>query len=408
MILKQDCKYFLSDRPCRFHKEDNSVVCDNCPYYIKSHPKYTTQINSTNISSYKDTKDTKRKKVVIIKLAALGDVVRTTAVLKPVYKKWCSPQVYWVTYKNAVDILKNNPYVSKIVSYEESYKLFGTQFDVLINFDLDKDALNLTLNIFAKEKFGFYLGSDGIILCSNKPAQQWFYMSHNDVLKKNNKKTYQQYMTEILELKKLEPQDYPIIINLNKQEKLFAKRFAIQHSIVANDTVVGINLGGGGRWQKKEYPVNHTVELIKHILNDSQKLNRTKILLFGGEKEKLRNKKIMSLVVQQCPSYRYKIIDTGCDNPLRKFFALLNLCDILVTSDTMALHVALGLKKKVLALFGPTSSTEIEMYGLGEKIVSTKDCIVCYNPTCSKEPDCMQEISPQKVYNKLLQMLTYK
>jgi ADP-heptose:LPS heptosyltransferase len=386
MNYKQDCIYFLSDRPCFYHKKDKKIVCDTCKYY--------TSIN---------------KKILIIKLAALGDVVRTTSVLKPLKTKYKNSKILWITEDNAVEVLYNNPYVDEIIPYSQAYQLYNSHFDILINLDLDIRALRLTKNLFAEKKFGFFLNETDEIICSNESAEKWFKLSHNDVLKRQNKKTYQQYMMEILEFKNLSPKDYPIIINLTKEEKKFAEKFAKKFSITKNDLVIGINLGGGDKWQKKEYPVEQTVELIKLLVQSSEirdkkvktknKKTGVKVLLFGGEKEEERNKKIVYLVNNPL------LIDTGCKNTLREFFSLINLCDILVTSDTLALHIALALNKNVVVLFGPTSYTEIELYNLGKKIVSPIKCVVCYNRVCNKQPDCMQLMTPKQICDTILNLI---
>lgn len=385
-FYKQDCIYFLSDRPCEFHKQNNEIVCKTCSSY--------TPVN---------------KKILVIKLAALGDVVRTTCILKPIHKYWKNSKIYWLTYDNAVDILKNNPYITEIIPYSQSFKIFNTKFDMLINLDLDNDALLLTNNIVAEKKYGFFLNSNNEIICSNEAAKYWFNLSHNDIAKKYNKKTYQQCMLEILELKNLKPKDCPIIINLTKEEKNFAKNFLKKNiNSVKKSVIIGVNLGGGDKWQKKEYPVDKTVELIKLIVRSSKykiKKKNVIILLFGGLKEKERNNKILSSLHTTYDTRHTKIIDTGYNNTLRQFFSLIDLCDLVVSSDTMALHVALALKKKVVALFGPTSPTEIEMYGLGKKIVSRKSCAVCYNRRCNKKPDCMDMISPKTVFNTICNLL---
>ncbi len=379
MNFKQDCLYFFSDRPCVYHKKDKSLICDNCKFYV-------TLI-----------------KILIIKLAALGDVVRTTSVLKPLKEKYKNSKILWVTEDNAVEILFNNPYVDEIIPFSQTWLLYNLHFDILINLDLDENALRLTKNIYARKKYGFFLDKNDMIVCSNEVAKKWFDLSHNDVLKRKNDKTYQQYLMGILEIDNLLPKDYPIIINLTKEEKNFAERFAKNNRISKNDLVIGINLGGGDKWQKKEYPIKQTIELIKLIVQSSKlkvkSKRKLKVLLFGGEKEEERNKKIISLVKNPL------LIDTGCKNTLREFFSLINLCDILITSDTLALHIALAFNKKVVVLFGPTSPTEIELYGLGKKIVSPIKCVVCYNRVCNKKPDCMQLIKPRQIYNTLLNLI---
>ncbi len=379
MNFKQDCLYFFSDRPCVYHKKNKSLICDNCKFYVPS------------------------IKILIIKLAALGDVVRTTSVLKPLKEKYKNSKILWVTKDNAVEILFNNPYVDEIIPFSQTWQLYNLHFDILINLDLDENALRLTKNIYAGKKYGFFLDKNDMIVCSNEVAKKWFDLSHNDMLKRKNDKTYQQYLMEILEIDNLLPKDYPIIMNLTKEEKNFAEQFAKDNRISKNDLVIGINLGGGDKWQKKEYPIKQTIDLIKLIVQ-SPKLKvksrkNPKVLLFGGEKEEERNKKIISLVKNPL------LIDTGCKNTLRKFFSLISLCNILITSDTLALHIALALNKKVIVLFGPTSPTEIELYGLGKKIVSPIECIVCYNRVCNKKPDCMQLIKPRQIYNTLLNLI---
>jgi heptosyltransferase-2 len=66
-----------------------------------------------------------------------------------------------------------------------------------------------------------------------------------------------------------------------------------------------------------------------------------------------------------------RLVDGGTSNSLRAFAALVRACDLVVTSDSLALHVALAQGVRLVAFFAPTSAAEIELYGLGEKVVST-------------------------------------
>jgi len=76
------------------------------------------------------------------------------------------------------------------------------------------------------------------------------------------------------------------------------------------------------------------------------------------------------------------LIHSGCGNDLFEFPAVINLCKLFITSDTLGLHIALALKRRTIALFGPTSANEIEMYGLGKKIISKSKCYCCYKKDC--------------------------
>ena len=109
-------------------------------------------------------------------------------------------------------------------------------------------------------------------------------------------------------------------------------------------------------------------------------IKNARLLLFGGPEEKERNGQIKKLT-------KTKIIDAGCSNSLMKFASLVNLCNILVTSDSLAMHIGIALKKKIVAFFCPTSPYEIELYNRGVKIVPRKGCVCCYKEKCDIAPE---------------------
>ena len=120
-------------------------------------------------------------------------------------------------------------------------------------------------------------------------------------------------------------------------------------------------------------------------------------MLYGGNEEKETNQ---NFIVEFS-----NVIDTGSSNSLREFFALTDLSDIMVTGDIMALHAATALKKKVICLFGPTSSNEIEDYGRIKKVTPDMDCLVCYKQDCDFVPNCMDLISTDMIYRIILEMI---
>jgi ADP-heptose:LPS heptosyltransferase len=91
------------------------------------------------------------------------------------------------------------------------------------------------------------------------------------------------------------------------------------------------------------------------------------------------------------------LFDAGCKNPVRHFAGLVGECDVIVTGDTLAMHIALALERRAVVLFGPTSAPEIDLYGLGEKVVPDMSCLSCYKMTCDFVPNCMDLISTDMV-----------
>ena len=90
---------------------------------------------------------------------------------------------------------------------------------------------------------------------------------------------------------------------------------------------------------------------------------------------------------------------------LLDYIADINNCDLIVTGDTLCMHIGVALRKKIIAIFGPTSADEIYDYGRIHKIVSRLDCIKCYKRECDCNPNCMQSITLDSVYRKVVEVI---
>ncbi|MBK6682277.1 MAG: hypothetical protein IPG53_20920 [Ignavibacteriales bacterium] len=182
-----------------------------------------------------------------------------------------------------------------------------------------------------------------------------------------------------------------IQLKLDEEELQIKERFIAKHSLNEAKYLLGINVGASGRWQLKQWRMDGFVELINYLYGSVPGLE---ILLYGGREEAER----ISELTAQFP----QLISTGTDNDLRTFFALLDIPQVVISGDTMALHAATALKKRVICLFGPTSYHEIEDYGRITKIYPQMDCLVCYKPSCDFKPNCMEMISTQMVLDAVL------
>ncbi|HLC59856.1 MAG TPA: glycosyltransferase family 9 protein [Candidatus Nanoarchaeia archaeon] len=318
--------------------------------------------------------------MLIIKLGAIGDVIRTTSIIQGLKSKYKNAKIDWVTKKESFDVLKNNKSIEKIYLVNSDFdKLKNINYDFVISLDDDEDACRLASAIKYKKIIGAFIDNGKRVYTQDSSA--WFDMGlisrfgkqKADDLKAKNKKTYQELIYLILDLR-YEKQE-PILI-LSNDENEFGKNFASKNNIGKNDLVIGINTGAGGRWEDKRLSILETAELIDNINNQ---IKNVKVILFGGPEEKVRNGNIKK-------SVKSKIIDAGCDNSLMEFASLVNLCNVLVTSDSLALHIGTALKKKIVCFFYPTSASEIELYNRGVKIIGKGNDYCSYKPKCDYPP----------------------
>jgi ADP-heptose:LPS heptosyltransferase len=372
MILKSDCTYFPGDRPCVLNKREG-LMCDSCTHYTVA-----------------------KTRILIIKLDAVGDVLRTTSILHGLKEKHPSSEVTWVTRKSATPLFENNQFVDRVFAYEATetiLHLLVETFDIVINLDSAPDSAVLASASNGKEKLGYGINSKGDVVTFNPEAIHWLEMGAFDSIKKKNSRSFQDLMLDICRIK---TNMKDIVLSLSDDEKTFAQTFAEQHRSLKKNVIVGLNTGASDRWQLKQWTLEGYEALIRLLL----KKTKATILLYGGPLEKKRNAKLSKL-------HPTRVLDTGSDNSLRQFFALIHLSDIFVTGDTLALHAATALKKKIVALFGPTSAAEIDSYnGQIIKIQSSLDCLVCYKPRCNFQPNCMNSIKPDQLFSIIQSELT--
>lgn len=373
-MIKTDCIHFPIDRPCRFHKEQG-IKCGACDHYVP----VTAPAGGA------------AEEILIIKLGAMGDVLRTTFLLPGLRNKYPRSRITWIVAAGSTGVLEGNPFLSAVVPLNDKvYALLAAKkFDIVVNLDLSPVSISLATLAMARKRIGYWLNGWRRVQYSNRFAREWLSMSAFDDLKKANTRTYQYWMAKIAGLPRV---DYEICTPLADDAVARAAAFAKKHKI-GGKPVVGINPGAGGRWQLKKWSDKGYGELLKRCAAAGYT-----VLLYGGPEEE-------KLLASYLRKAKGAAVSTGTANALPDFFALLDLCDVLVTGDTMAMHAALGLKKKVVAIFGPTSAAEIELYGRGRKVVSSVPCACCYRTECPVTPNCMETITADAVWTALTSLM---
>ncbi len=362
-----DCRYFRGDRPCTWHKK-TGVVCE-CEHYQRV-----------------------TERVLIIKLDAMGDVLRTTALLPLLATAHPQAAVAWITRKESVPLLENNPYVSEVIEYgaDALVQLQARRFDRVINLDAGKTSAALASAAHSARKDGYVLDERGFVQPTNDEARRWLEMGVFDDLKRAGTRAYQDIMAAILGLEG----EHRYVLELEAREKTRAKAHLERLGVTFTRPVIGLNTGAGGRWELKQWREEAYVELIGRLASSHD----VEFVLLGGPGERERHERLKA-------ASAVPLLDAGCDNPVRHFAAIVGHCDVVVTGDTLAMHIALALGRRTIVLFGPTSASEIELYGLGEKVVPDMTCLSCYKSTCDFVPNCMDLIDVDMVERSVVRQL---
>jgi heptosyltransferase-2 len=351
MLIHTDCRHYKGDIPCKPHK-NHGVHCRECPYF-----------------------DPVRKRILIIKLGAVGDVIRTTPILGKLKEVHPHASVHWLTHTPEVIPSIVDRVFRFIPEHLEILK--STSYDLLLNLDKDREACALANRIHARKKRGFKL-ADGNCRPTDKPSKYKWLTGLFDDLNKLNTRSYPQEIFDICGFE-FKGEEYVIEVQRNNDWKLPKCR-----------AVIGLNTGCGKRWTTRIWPDRHWIQLAKML-----KKSGYSVLFLGGEQEDAKNKKLAQLTNSRYLGH--------FDLPV--FISLLDQCALIVTTVTMAFHLAIGLKKKVVLLNNIFNRNEFEMYGRGVILEPSKPCLCCFKNECS-EP-CMELIHPKKVYESV-EFLTQK
>jgi len=329
--------------------------------------------------------------ILIIKLDSMGDVLRTTSVLPPLKEQYPASSITWVTRQESIDLLSGNPLIDEILEFESNTlsRILAREYDLILGLDVTKDSASLCSIARGNEKLGFSLDASGALSPLNESAQEWFLMGLNDELKKLNKKSYQHILHEIcnLPLHTL----YPPQLYLSEHDNRFGQEVITSKGLDFTRPIIGVNTGSGSRWRLKSLPLESLVNLINCLKKTYQ------VTLLGGPNETERNETLVRFT---------GAIDTGCNNTLRQFASIVNQCSLVVTGDTLTLHIALALKKKIITFFGPTSSQEIDLFSRGIKFSAPLECLCCYLPFCEKNPNCMDLLNINEIVSNAERILS--
>ncbi len=320
----------------------------------------------------------------------MGDVLMTTALLNPIKKKYPRSYIVWVTEAAAAVLLNNNPLIDKVMPYSlDTYiSLKNFKFDLVLNVDKSLRSSSFAMEMKSKDKRGYKLSESGTIVPFNKEAEYAFQMGLDDNLKfYNNSLTGQQILAESFGLK-YERDEY--ILNLDEEQLEFIKKYKKEEKISGDDITVGFNTGCAEQYPNKKLKIEHIANLCKLIHKDHPDV---KIALFGGRNEKERNEKIIN-------SLDFPIINTPTDTGLRNGIALMDIADIIITGDTLGMHIGIGLKKIIIPWFNITCSQEIDLYGRGEKVISKEECSPCWKRECDTLT-CLKNIEIDKLYEAI-------
>lgn len=367
--IRIDCRAYTGSAPCRPHKQDGRA-CANCRDYdpIGAH-------------------------LLVVKLAAVGDVLRTTSVLPALARAYPGAHVTWITEPGSVCVLEGHPLIDRILTTDGCLPVLMTKtYDAVYGLDADSASATLATLARAGKRLGYVCDSRGRVVPATDAAIAWWLMGLDDRRKRENRRTYQELMYELCEVSG--PVERPQFVVPDKSRER-AAAFMTAQAVARYGRVIGLNTGGGRRWAQKKWTAEACDAFIR--LCRARHPDAAIVVLGGPEEEEL-NARLMA-------PHLDGVFDAGCSNGFADFAALVATMDLLVTSDSLGLHAATAVGTPSVVFVGPTSPWELELYGSGAVVHADVECLACYLSACDKPVTCMERLAPEKVLEAVEQVL---
>jgi len=287
-----------------------------------------------------------KKRIAVIRLSALGDIIHTLPSVQILKKHLLEYEITWFIEKGNRKLLECfEPFVNiQTVSLKKQgfikilneiirlRKEFKGKFDLIIDFQgLIKSSI--LAYILGKKRVGFNR------LNLREKISSLFYSEvippiEDDIhIIFKNIRLSENILNSFFKIKSVKTSvEYPGILNKNS-DKLneFLKKNKIKDFIL-------LNIGGG--WETKVLREKQYEEIINYL-----KKKHTVIILWGNDKERIVAEKLS----KKTGVLKVDFLD------FYELFLIIKLSKFIITSDTLALHIADIVMTKSIGIFGPTS-----------------------------------------------------
>ena len=318
-----------------------------------------------------------RKKILIIRLGAIGDSIHATIIPYAIKQKHPDWQVDYLTHESLVPLLKECSYIDNLVVWKSGIKNKNAQmlalaaafrkegYDIIFNMSLTLRNIILTVlsapkKIVNKKEFG-------------KSWVENFYLTAKSAIKD------------------LELPDR-LLININPEALI-----SVQKEIASYKRPYFVIAPGGSSdytRQGRIWNIDKWAELAKLLI---QNFGGT-VFICGNKNETEYHSKITGESIVALTG-KYTLPESS---------ALFSLADLFLSCDTGPIHIASAHNVKTLELLGSTSPDKIKPYGKNGYYIEPKiQCKYCWKKKCKflqqgeKYTPCIESITPDDVIEKI-------
>ena len=340
---------------------------------------------------------TRPRKILLIKLGAIGDLVMASSFFDRARKHFSSAEITLLTGKFSFSSIENNPCIDRFIRVDDTGLYHGNPFIRLrelarITLKLRKENFELAFVMHRAWPFnlltffcgipcrvGFARGREGILL------------THRVVpIPLRNEREHYLDLLRVLNISTVYEKSYYFV---SQKEEKVGHRFLESLKNKEGESVIAVAPGGGKNVKlvmpNKRWPLENYVGLIRKISYETM----SKIILLGSIDEK----ELISEIRKQCPECH-----DATSLTLGQVATLFRKCSLFIGNDSGPLHIASAMGVPTLSFYSPTNPRD---WAPPEENATTLykqvECSPCYNhgkfPECD-HLNCLKSITVEEAW----------
>jgi lipopolysaccharide heptosyltransferase II len=339
----------------------------------------------------------KTKKILVIKLGAMGDLILIVPSLRMLRARYPDAFLSLIVDKRIAPVVSNVPYLDEIIPVDRekisrvpyllklAKKIRKDEFDLSVDFQNSKWTHLLAFLAGIGMRYGFRRGPFGFLL--NRPDRT-FEVKEPPV-------HHQFRILSKLGVRKL---DDRLELWPDAESEIRIGKMMDEWSGDRASKTIGLVLGASPQWQSKRWPADYFRELARRLTGE----RGYRVVLIGTSEDASLGEGFETGQGQGA------ILNLLGKTSARDLISLFKRLDLVVSGDTAPLHVAAAAQTKIVALFGPTDPRR-HMPATGGAAVLCRSlaCQPCYRGVCRLEDPlvCLKQISVAEVFDAVERQL---
>jgi len=333
------------------------------------------------------------KRILIIELWGIGDLVMMSTILKPLKEKYPDAEITLLSKDVANNLFLNNMYIDHFVNYTFPWtKFFGkynlwqwrwkemaavikslrdARFDLILDARGDIRNNFITYFIGGKIRVGYNWLGGGYFL--------------TDVVKLSSRNIHRiEAWKNFLRYFQIEDKLAVPNIHLLEEEEQWAQNYLNEKGIMKGDFVVGVHPGAHNR--ARRWPLEQFASVASYVRDNFD----AKIVVFVSPDG------FGDDIPMQGDYIKVKLT-------LRKMIAVLDKMNLFICNDGGAMHLATAVHTPVISIFGPGNPDWFSPYGDKNSVVIRENihCRPCFDYCRYRDPFCIVTITAGEVLDAI-------